>query len=152
MIKTVKRVFRLFRQPNKIGETFDLNGVTYLVLGIQSYVLQGNILTILYTVQDLSQTDYISKAKAYAPSTPTHQVEFVARDKYDSEKFKRLQLGRLLLHQGETYKILEYTELQFIGTDMKLSFISCPVYPVDRKQAKSKLMNERRKKLKLEVF
>ena len=148
VITSIRHKFKLFRQPKKIGETLECEGKIYLILGIERYELFGNTITVWYTAQDLSQTDYISHAR---PNGNSDQIEFVSRDKFDSEKLKKLQLGTITGYKGELYKILEYTEIEFVGTDMKLSFLARPVYPIDRKQAKSKLLNERRKKLNLEL-
>lgn len=149
VITSIRDRFRLFRQPKKIGETLECGGKIYLILGIERYELYGNTITIWYTAQDLSQLDYVAKSKPYIDSD---QIEFVSRDKFDSERLKKLQLGTVFGHKNELYKILEYSEIEFVGTDMKLSFLARPVYPIDRKQAKSKLLTERRKKLKLELI
>ncbi|WP_028547211.1 hypothetical protein [Paenibacillus taiwanensis] len=149
VITTVKYRFRPFRQPDKIGDTFEHDGKMYLVLGIERYELYGGLMTIWYTVQDLSQTGYTSRPHVYDHNDG---VEFVAQDKFESEKLKAIQLGTLHVYKDRTYKVMEYTEIEFVGTDMKLSFISRPVHPINHKEAKAKLTNERRKKLKLEVF
>lgn len=110
--------------------------------------MYGNTITVWYTAQDLSQTDYISHAR---PCGNSDQIEFEARDKFDSERLAKLQLGTVTGYKDALYKVIEYTEIEFVGTDMKLSFLARPIYPIDRKQAKSKLLNERRKKLNLEL-
>ncbi|MCG7406754.1 hypothetical protein MH117_04930 [Paenibacillus sp. ACRRX] len=149
MIMTLKSCTKLFRQPNKVGDVIESNGGTYLVLGIERYELYGDQITIWYTIQDLKQKDYVSP---YKPYTAVLQEQFVYEDKYNSEKFKKIQLGEIHFYKNEYYKILEFTGIKFNGTDMEISFLARPVYPLDQKQAKAKLLNERRKKLKLEVF
>lgn len=50
------------------------------------------------------------------------------------------------------FKVVEYTEVSLKSTDVYVSAIAKPVFPVNRKEAKARLVHEKRKKLKLEVY
>lgn len=150
LITTVCR-FKLFKQPYKIGDTYESNGETRLVLGIENFELNRyhNQLKVRYTCQRLDVLDFVSKGKAYGEP---HQVEMEATLRHDKwDKVSDLDLGTTVSCRGERYKILEYTEISLKGTDLYVSFLARQIYPVDRKEAKAKLMDERRKKLKFEI-
>lgn len=149
VITTVKSEFRLFRQPHKIGDVIEVNETSLLILGIERFTLYGSRLTVWYTCQNLTATDYVSMKKAYKEQ---HAVEAYVKLKHDDDRIKRFELGTVHYIKGHAYKILEYTELLFKGTDIEISFIVRPVHPIDRKEAKAKLFSERRKKLQLEIL
>ena len=76
-----------------------------------------------------------------------------AKIKFDDERLKtRFFLGSLQVVKGQFYKLMEYTDIQFDGTDLRISFTGKPIYPLDKKEAKSKRLGNKKKKLKLEVF
>jgi hypothetical protein len=149
LIRTVEVEYRLFRQPRKIGDVFECANTLFIILGIQKFRIWGQHLTLWYTCQDLIKTDFISKKKAY--KLP-FQLEFEAKYKFDDERLNRLEPGRLIYNKEEAYKIQEYTEIAIESTDIKVSLIACPVYPLDRTETRAKYVSEKRKKLKLEVF
>ncbi|MED4718633.1 hypothetical protein [Bacillus badius] len=151
VITTISTVSRLFRQPRKIGDTFEHNDKTYMVIGIERFeVLYNTKLKVWYTCQNLSETDYVTRKKAYQEP---FQLEAEVKLKYDDERIRtRAQLGTVHFMEGEFYKIMEYTDIELNGTDLLLSFIVKPLYPVDRKEAKAKLLDSRKRKLQLEVF
>ncbi|WP_127549734.1 hypothetical protein [Paenibacillus amylolyticus] len=151
LITTVCR-FKLFKQPYKIGDTYESGGETRLVLGIEGFELNrhSNVLKVRYTCQRLDVLDFVSKAKAYPEP---HQIEMEATLRHEKwDKVSDLNLGTTTTYRGERYKILEYTEISLKGTDLYVSFLARQVHPVDRKEAKAKLLNERRKKLKFEII
>ncbi|KIL79548.1 hypothetical protein SD77_2002 [Bacillus badius] len=122
-----------------------------MVIGIERFeVLYNTKLKVWYTCQNLSETDYVTRKKAYQEP---FQLEAEVKLKYDDERIRtRAQLGTVHFMEGEFYKIMEYTDIELNGTDLLLSFIVKPLYPVDRKEAKAKLLDSRKRKLQLEVF
>ncbi|MFS1513653.1 hypothetical protein VQL36_14605 [Chengkuizengella sp. SCS-71B] len=141
--------FRLFKQPKKIGDTFEHRSTTYLIIGIENFeLLYESVLEVSYICQNIQRNDF--KRKVYKPS---YQLEFVMRRKYDdSKRIKELMLGNIFEFKGENYKIMEYTKINLEHVDISISFLARPVYPINPKEAKSKYINERKKKLQLEVF
>lgn len=149
VISTIKSTIRLFRQPYKIGDVIECEGKEHLILGIERFELWGHTLTIWFTCQDLTHTDFISLKKAYKEP---YQVELEVKLKHDDDRIKRLNLGSTYTVNGTVYKVTEYTEIKIVGTDIDISMLARPVYPIDRKEAKAKLLSERRKKLSLEIL
>ncbi|OMF00265.1 hypothetical protein BK124_11440 [Paenibacillus amylolyticus] len=152
LITTVCR-FKLFKQPYKIGDTFEMNGETRLVVGIENFEINhyGKQINVRYTCQRLNELDFVSKAKAYQEVPFGVEIKATLRNK-NWDKVSQLNLGTTLMCRGQIYKIMEYTEIGLNETDLYVRFIARPVFPVDRNTAKSKLLNERRKKLKLEII
>ncbi|GED35003.1 hypothetical protein P9G84_31910 [Brevibacillus centrosporus] len=149
IITTVKSTTRLFKQPHKIGDVIEIRDKSYLILGIERFKLYGHELTIWFTCQDLTKTDFLSMNKAYKQQ---HAVEAFVKAKHDNERLRLYELGTVHYIEGQAYKIQEYTEILIKGTDIEISFTVRPIYPIDRKEAKAKLFSERRKKLQLEIL
>ncbi|MGR6546300.1 hypothetical protein [Paenibacillus tundrae] len=153
LLITTVVTFKLFKQPYKIGDTYEINGETRLVIGIESFELNkyDSTLKVRYTCQRLDVLDFVSKGKAYRQEP--HQIEMEATLRHDKwDRVSDLNLGTTTILRGERYKILEYTEISLKGTDLYVSFLARPIHPVDRKEAKAKLMDERRKKLQFEII
>ena len=149
LIVTVQSEFRLFRQPHKVGDVIRVREIDLLVIGIERFNLWGDTLTVWYTCQNLSKTDFISKKNAY--KQPRESV-FEVTLKHDSDLIKSVVLGCTQWHKGQLYKMVEYTDISLVGTDIKICLIGRPIHPVDRKEAKAKLFSDRRKKLQLEIL
>lgn len=149
VIQTIRTETRLFRQPRKIGDVFEYNGKNLLVIGIERFEVFFQRMTVWYTCQNLNETDYVSKRKAYKQG---FELEVEVKLKYDDERFKdRLYIGSVHFIRGQNYKLTEYTDLELDGTDIKASFAAKPIHPLDRKEAKAKLIDVKRKKLQLEL-
>jgi hypothetical protein len=150
-LTTIRSTYRLFKQPDKIGDIIEIDGNHYLILGIERFKLCDQKIEMFYTAQNLAKSDFISKQRAFRLS---HQLEFEVRVNHnDNRRLSFFDLGSTFVaDDGEAYKAYEYTDIEFDGTDVILSFIARPVFPIDRKEAKAKLFSERRKKLKLIGF
>ncbi|QYK61824.1 hypothetical protein [Paenibacillus sp. S25] len=148
LITTIRCVFRLFKQPHKIGATFTLSGTSepMLVIGIEKYELWHDQIIIWYTCQRL---DHEAPTKMVNRKPRNYVVELEIEGKYDDVELKRYGLGSTILNRGQYYKIQEYTEIALRGTDLVISFMARPIYPVGQKEVKEKLFGERRKKLKI---
>ncbi|WP_199425786.1 hypothetical protein [Thermaerobacillus caldiproteolyticus] len=149
LIGTANMEYRLFRQPHKLGDVIEINDKMLLIIGIQRFELWGHRLQVWYTCQNLQNTSYVSKKKAYKQPFQLHAE---MRVRYDDERLEKAKLGTVHKINGEYYQIMEYTDITIEGTDLIISFTVKPVYPLDRKEAKAKYVYERKKKLKLEVF
>lgn len=147
LITSIKQTTKLFRAPQRIGEITEYKGKPYLIIGIENFQIIGNQISIWYTVQDMENHNFISKQAAY----PEYGLEEAyVQGKYDAD-FEHVQLGRTFECEGERYKILEYTDIVLKGTDIEVSFMASKVLPVDRKTVKSRYLNEKKKKLAIEI-
>ncbi|WP_152080562.1 hypothetical protein [Sporolactobacillus terrae] len=81
-----------------------------------------------------------------------HWQEVVARCKFDDDRLKEATtLGRVFRLEGSWVKAIEYSDIEIDGTDIEVSFYVKPVFPISRKEARAKLFDERRKKLRIEL-
>lgn len=128
----------------------EVEGEPFLVLGIENFELQHDRIVVHYTCQRLNDLDAISGKKVYKDALTVGLHATIPHNKWDL--VKKIKLGTTHYVRGECYKIVEYEEISLKGTDLYLSFLARPVYPVDRKEARSKLLGERRKKLRIEVL
>ncbi|WP_059048707.1 hypothetical protein [Paenibacillus senegalimassiliensis] len=150
LIITVISRFNLFRQPHKIGDVIEVQGEPLLILGIENFFIRHNRIDVNYTCQRLTSLDYVSKAKAYKQTSEIELVVNLPHAKWD--KVDGIRPGTIQYVQGECYKITEFSGLSLKGTDLHIDLIARPIYPVDRKEARAKLFDERRKKLQLEIL
>lgn len=150
LIIGVRAQYRLFRQPNKIGDTLDVQGEPMLIISIENFKILHDRISVSYTCQRLTVLDFVSKRKAYSDTSTLEMEATLRHDKWD--KVGQLALGKITWYQGEAYKVLEYTEVSLKSTDLYISLIARLIYRIDRKEAKAKLFSERRKKLKWEVL
>jgi tyrosine-protein phosphatase YwqE len=128
----------------------EVNDEPVLILSIQKFEVWGDELTVWYTCQKLKEDGYVSKRKSYKQP---FMLEAESKIKYDDKKkIDRLQLGTIHYIGDQTYQLVEYTEIKLDSSDLFLSFTVKPIYPIDRSEARGKYMNERRKKLSLEVI
>ncbi|OMF05234.1 hypothetical protein BK129_14700 [Paenibacillus amylolyticus] len=151
LITTAVIRFKLFKQPYKVGQTVEVRGEPMLVLGIENFEIFSEMILVRYTCQRLNQMEFVSKAKAYRE--PSSNIEMVIEipHKEWKETVPGIRLGSIHSIKGEIYKVTEYTGIALKSTDLVIDMLARPVYPVDRNTAKSKLLDERRKKLKLEI-
>lgn len=123
---------------------------TYLVIGIEKFEVLYQKLKVWYTCQNLNETDYISKKKAYRES---FQLEMDVKFKYDDDRLNsKLYIGSVHFVKGHHYKLVEYTDIKLDSTDLHVSFVAKPIYPLDRKEARTKFIDNRKNKLQLEIF
>lgn len=141
---------KLFRHPRRVGDTLENEGHTYLIIGINNYVLYGQHLTIWFTCQDLNQMNYVDSERVWTPVE--YWKEVVVRCKYDDVQLKQLTtLGRVFQLNGSWVKAIEYSDIEIDGTDIEVSFYVKPIFPISRKEARAKLFHERRKNLRIEL-
>lgn len=148
LITSIKSTVKLFRAPKRIGETIEYKKRLYLIIGIEHFKIYGQQISIWYTVQNLEIHDFISKQTVY----PEHGLEeMYVQYKYDDKRFDSLQIGRTVPHKTEQYRIVEYTDIVLKGTDIEVSFLARKVLPINRKEAKTRYFDEKRKKLTIEI-
>ncbi|MEN8648590.1 hypothetical protein ABFE25_28995 [Bacillus toyonensis] len=149
LITSIKSTIQLFRAPKRIGETIEYQECLYLIIGIEHFKICGEELSILYTVQNLEKLNFISVQPKYVER---ELDEMYVQYKYDDERFRNLQIGRTIPYKNEQYKIVDYTDIILKGTDIEVSFLVSKVLPIDRNAAKIRYLNEKKKKLKIDVL
>ncbi|MED3865271.1 hypothetical protein [Priestia megaterium] len=149
LLTTIRVRSRLFKQPHSIGDTFEKDGNFFLIVGIEKYRLVNDILTVWYTCQNLQETNYKTHKKTFKKNPM--EVEAELKFKFDSKHLKTCFLGTRHFIDGHHYKVIEYTDIKIVSTDVHVSLLLKPLYPVDPQQAKSIAFKERRKKLQIEL-
>lgn len=150
LIKSIKQTTKLYRQPSRIGDVIEYNNEQWLIIGIQDVQMVYSRLEILYVCQNLNE-DFL-----YQPSSPSkgdNLIEFEITIKTGKEHvLERITLGRMFRDiNNKPYQSIEYTDVSIKFTDVVVSFLARPIRPIARKEAKAKLLNERKKKLNLSL-
>lgn len=150
LIRTIKVSTRLYRQPFRIGDVIEDRGKMWIVIGIQWVDIIYSELEITYIVQDLQQ-DYI-----YPPAHDKYHdglKEFYITIPTGKEHvLESVRLGRLFWYNDMPFQSVEYTDVEVRFTDIVVSFLARPIRPISRKEAKTKLIHEKKKKLKLTIL
>ncbi|MFS0815476.1 hypothetical protein ABC382_00710 [Lysinibacillus sp. 1P01SD] len=156
-ICTIVSTRRYFKKIEQIGETLEVDGEIYLILGFERFFASSQSIKIHYTVQKLSDTNFPIH---HALGNPWRDNEVEVEWKASVKRYRELNNEAIL---GITfnldvdgierrYKIMEYTEIRIDGTDIRISALCRPVYPIHPKEAKAKLMHEKRKRLNIEIL
>lgn len=149
VITTISQEFRFFREPYKIGETIECEDIPFLVIDIQRFEVRYQSIKVWYTCQDLRKRDFVSSSYKEDQSEKFASVKL----KYDHQAFKsQLHLGTIHFIESHYYRLAEYKDITFDGTDLEISFIAKPVRPVSSNKARNKFVETRKKKLNLEIF
>ncbi|GAB6423093.1 hypothetical protein bcgnr5372_27480 [Bacillus luti] len=149
IIKTVVQTSKLYRQPTRIGEVIEKENIHWLVIGIQDVKIEFDRLEIRYVCQNLD------KDLVYQPPLPKGDElrEFETRIKTGKEHvLERIGLGRLFWYNNMPFQSVEYTDVEVQFTDVVVSFLGRPIRPVARKEAKARLLSEKKKKLNLTLL
>ncbi|MED0952620.1 hypothetical protein P4T70_31845 [Bacillus mobilis] len=149
LITSIKSTIQLFRAPKRIGEMMEYQNFFYLIIGIEHFKIYGQKISIWYTVQNLEEHDFISTQPKYLEK---ELDEMYVQYKYDDERFHNLQIGRTIPYKNERYKIVEYTDIVLKRTDIEVSFLVSKVLPINRKEAKARYFNEKKKRLEIDVI
>ena len=147
LISSIRQTTRLYKQPSRIGDVLEVKNSLYLIIGIQDVQIAYSKLEIIYVCQKLD-VEYL-----YQPSVDYGEnlTEFVETIRAGKEGLlKSITLGHIFFDsEDRPYQSVEFTDVQIEYTDIKVSFLARPIRPVARKEAKSRLLNERKRKLNL---
>ncbi|WP_374723682.1 hypothetical protein [Calidifontibacillus erzurumensis] len=145
LIKTIKVSTMLYRQPYRIGDVIEDQGKMWLIIGIQWVAIVYGELQITYICQDL-ELDYI-----YPPANTKYRDdlrEFSLTIPTGKEHvLENIRLGRLFWYNDMPFQTVEYTDVEIQFTDIVVSFLARPIRPISRKEAKAKLIHEKKKKI-----
>ncbi len=151
LLSTIKSETKLFKQPYQIGDVVEIESIMFLLIDIEKFSIRGQKLTIWFTAQDLSKGDYISTDYHILTDQTEQELEILM--KYDDERWRDFQLGSTFVANDKNrYKLVEYTGISLKGTDLYVTAIGKLVRPVNRKEARTKYVEHRKKILKLDVY
>lgn len=151
LICSIRNTTRLYKKPPRIGDVIEAQNNHFLVIGIQSVDIEySSKLNIHFICQNLNM-DF-----SYQPKSAVGEnlVEFEQRIKTGKEHIlDKIKLGKLIVDKnGYSYQTVEFTDVTIDYTDVVVSFLARPIRPVGRKEAKAKLVNERKRKLNLSLI
>src|SRR5699024_11079244 len=144
----------------RIGEIIEYENGSYLIIGIEKVRFIGSELKVSYTCQNLNVLHVLPTRSI--GSYPDNYTEFYAKintlDYLEKDLFfrnDRDNLNRIcgaFDYEDEYYRWVAYSDLKFDFTTLELSALAEPIYPVNQKTARTKLISSKRKKIGLEVI
>lgn len=153
LIASIKKTTKLYKQPSRLGDIIKCNDKKWLVIGMQDvrFHVYGSALTITYVCQNLEQEFLYQPA---APKQKDNLVECIIKvTTGKSREFNDdFSLGKLFWIDGLAYQSVEYTDVEIKFTDVVVSFLARPIRPISQKEAKAKLLNEKKKELNLSLL
>lgn len=142
---------RYFKQPKKVGDIVELNGKNHLIIGIEDILITTAYVKIKFTTQVLDHYQY-----AVTPSflvEDDQMLDVYVQGKVDNPDLKAFKLGMTtyMTEFGESalFKLMEYTDVTFDGTDLCISGRMKRVFPIPPKEAKALHLQRRKQQLKL---
>ena len=153
LIRTFKERTRLYKQPLRIGDIFERQNQMYLIIGIQNVEIIYSNLEVTYVCQNLNE-EFVYQPQITKTEYETQLAQFYQVIKTGKEHvLKEIMLGKLFLGKdGNRYQTVEFTDVEIEYTDIKVSFLAKPIRPISRKEAKAKLINEKKKRLSLTLI
>lgn len=150
LITSVISRVKLYKQPRRIGDITEIGNVLYLIIGIQKIDITYVKLEIHFTCQNLDEDYTYLDSNIYTADLK----EFIFEVKTGKDPFPRIiQLGQLVQGpDGKDYQVMEYTDVEIEYTNVQISFLAKEIIPIPRKEAKAKRLNEKKRKLKLEII
>ncbi|PGK51679.1 hypothetical protein CN918_28195 [Priestia megaterium] len=149
LIKSIRRTTQLYRQPSRVGDVIEHNNEHWLIIGIQDIKIIYSRLDILYVCQNL-ELDFL-----YQPATnkgdDLREFEMAIRTGKE-HLLEKINLGRIFWYNKMPFQSVEYIDVEIKYTDVVISFLARPIRPVSQKEAKAKLLSEKKKKLNLSLL
>lgn len=146
----------VFENPQQIGEVNEIDGQFYLIIGIERFEVNNDELQIVYIVQDLSKTEFVPRKSKVQIPRPSNEIEVNVRYRFDNPGINDFKVGQVtpvtIGSNRYFYTLLEYTALEVEGVDIKIRAIMRPIIPINPKDAKGRMLDERIKKSNLTVI
>lgn len=149
IIKSLEKTYRLYKQPHKIGDFIEFQQKQWIIIGIEGVSIDLNKLKVIYTIQN------VEEAYVYQPpiSDSGKTVEIIARIRTGKEAIlEKIQVGRLVWIDNKPYQSVGFIDIDIEFTDVVITLIGRPVRPIPIKEVRAKVINERKKKLNLQVL
>lgn len=156
MIVSIRRSFKLFKQPEKIGDIFEYKNIDYLIIGIEKVKLYNDELHVIYTCQNLTcdhEQSYGTEPD-YTEFWLEMDIPKAKESMKSSFQLSRnvIETGRVFNHDDDYYRWITYTDLEFDYMTLKIRALAQPVYPLSPTQARKKLINHKKKRIGLSII
>lgn len=158
LIVSFNKTFKLFIPPNRIGEVIEYENNSYLIIGIERVKFFGAKLIVTYTCQNLSVTHKIpTRNIGFSSDYMEFYVHINTKDHLETDWISRdrdnlVRIGNVFECENNYYRWVTYSDLKFNFTTLEINALAEPIYPVDLKTARNKLINNKRKKIDLSVI
>jgi hypothetical protein len=150
LIKTIKVSTMLYRQPHRIGDVIEYQGKMWIVIGIQWVSIVFGQLQIDYVCQNLEQ-DFVYQSASSNKGDDLREFSITIQTGKE-HVLEDVRLGRLFWYHDMPFQSVEYTDVEIQFTDIIVSFLARPIRPISRKEAKAKLIHEKKKRLNLTLI
>lgn len=155
LIVSIKCTFKLYKQPDRVGDVLESGENYYLIIGIENLKITHNSIVVEYICQNLMAETVYSIGKSN-PDNLTELVHIVPTSKEmfpaNPKKYDYTKLGELVICNNEYYQAMEYTDIEIDYTDIKVSYLAKKIKPLSYKEAKAKRLHEKKKKLKIKLI
>ncbi|MGE7625492.1 hypothetical protein ACQKMD_21630 [Viridibacillus sp. NPDC096237] len=157
VIRKMNVSFYPFESTKKIGEVSEIDGEYYLIIGIECFeITQDKMIEIIYIVQDLSKNQFVPQNTEFIKPRASDEIEVSIQCEFNDPRVSNFKLGNVLpvtINQNRYfYRLLEYTCVDVIESDIRLSTIMRPIVPVNYKDAKKIFRKERMRKMEFKVL
>lgn len=158
LIMSFKKTFKLFIPPNRIGEVIEYEDNSYLIIGIERVQFFGTKLRVTYTCQNLRvvhkiPTRNIGFSKDYMEFyVHINTKDYLETDWISRDRDNLVRIGNVFEWENSYYRWITYSDLKFDFTTLEINALAEPIYPVDLKTSRTKLINSKRKKIDLSVI
>lgn len=148
LFQSIRRRTKLYKKPDRVGDTFSLNQKTWLIIGIQDISIEYSTLDILYVCQQINEDAILPKPVV---NTGEPLVPFFVKIATGKEHIlERIRLGRLFYDkQNRAYQSVEFGDIEISYTDIIITVYARPVRAVTREEAKRKYKNQRKQELQI---
>lgn len=158
LFSEIKRSFSLNQQPYKIGDTITIDKQSHVIIGIQRFHfnLLEQALHVQYITQLLQEPSYTScfmpKDANLVKASFTYSIKLFKKSVFDNvfnaeKRFLELHDLAFLEKRAVMGKIVEFLELEFVGTDLKISALMQPLHPMKPDKIRHLHKKERLKNL-----
>lgn len=150
LINTCKTYYSFNKQPAKLGEVIEVSSkkVMNLIIAIKKYEYDAstNAIAIEYITQILGN-DYDNTACGH--NHMSHAVgTFQGYFQYacDNPSINSVKLGEMtwVEKKGVYARVVDYTGVEWVGTNVKIGVVLQPIYPIQPELAKKKYKEVRK--------
>lgn len=147
--------FKYFKQPYRLGEIVTINGNEHLIIGIEDVRIWHLGVDVRYTTQILNNYNFSYKQYAAAAEV-SNMVELYTEQRYDADILKKFKPGFTtnvtIKNITALYKMMEYTEIEFVGTNLRICANFKLVVPHPPGETKALYFQKKREALKIEIL
>ena len=149
IIKSLQKTYRLYNQPHNIGDLIEFEQKQWIIIGIEAISINFDKVKVIYTIQNAEES-YV-----YPPEFNRSNQTFAFEKRIRTGKkpvLETIQPGRVFWVKGKPYQSIGFTDISIEFTDIVIGFEGRLVQPIPTKEVRGKVLNERKKKLNLQVL